>query len=66
LEFVAPSMILKVPVIYLLYINKYSTLEHFCVPILKALGNTEKSNMKIGSKFDPRLEDIFLCRTLEN
>jgi len=39
---------------------------HFWVPILKAFGNTEKSNLKMGSNFDPRITKIFECRLLEN
>jgi len=34
----------------------------FWVPILKPIGNTEKSNMKMGQNCDPRLTDIFECR----
>jgi len=32
----------------------------------ESLGITEKSNMKMGSKSDPRLEKEFKCRLLEN
>jgi len=39
---------------------------HFWVPILKAVGNTEKSNMKMGYNFDPLIIKIFECSLLEN
>jgi len=38
----------------------------FWVPILDTLGNTEKSNMKMGHIFDPRFKGKFLCRLLDN
>jgi len=31
----------------------------FWVLVLEAIGNTEKSNMKMGQNFDPRFKHIF-------
>jgi len=36
------------------------------VPILKPIGNTEKIEHEMGQIFDPRLNEIFECRLLEN
>jgi len=38
----------------------------FWVPILKAIGNTEKSNMKTGKNVDPLKKKIFERRLLGN
>jgi len=33
---------------------------------MQAIDNTEKSNMKMGLKCDPKLKEKFKCRLLEN
>jgi len=38
----------------------------FWGPILKAIGITEKSDMKMGYNFDPLLMLMFECRILES
>jgi len=38
----------------------------FWSSILKTIGITEKSDMKLGKKCDPLLKEIFECRPLEN
>jgi len=46
---------------------KLGNLEvQFWGPILKPIGNTEKSNMKMGENFDPHKKKKFECRILEN
>jgi len=34
--------------------------------IMEIIGNTKKSNMKIGLNFDPLIKELFECRILEN
>jgi len=38
----------------------------FWVPILEAIGNIEKSNMKMGQNFDPSFKEKGKCKLLEN
>jgi len=45
-----------------LLVNHY---KYDYVWLTKTMGNTEKSNMRMGSNFDPLVNEIFKCRTLD-